>query len=62
MKDCKGELGRLMEEFGGFCGVGHCETFHLGEDVKELFGREEPDGFRYRIRAGETWRKVNAGR
>ena len=31
-----GELGRLLEEFGGLVRVAHDEAFHLGEDVEEL--------------------------
>lgn len=34
LEDCVGELGRLLEEGRGFCGLGCAEAFHLADDIK----------------------------
>lgn len=44
MEDGVGELGGLVQEFGGFLGVGGGECFHLRENIEELGWGEGVEG------------------
>ncbi len=54
LEHCVRDLWLGAEELGGLSGIGRDETFHLGKDVKELWGRERAQSLRYSIWARQA--------